>query len=232
MVERVARLGYGGDGEVTTVSFGPNSDAKYITTYFRRAFEISDTNSFRSLKLRLVRDDGAVVYLNGVEVFRSNMPTGAIGFTTNATAAFSGGDEFIAVETNLPPTLLRNGPTLWRWRCTNRRRQFGSWFRSRTGRRIHRFPQSLKLAAVEPRTIHRHLAATLCRPCPPIDAALPETNQWRTVTNPLSISGTNNRVLRRQQQSVLPPENCAGGCLDALEQIDVRLPGLVCLHQR
>src|SRR5262245_41272860 len=33
-----ARLGYGGDGEVTTVSFGPNASAKYITTYFRKAF--------------------------------------------------------------------------------------------------------------------------------------------------------------------------------------------------
>src|SRR6185503_5805768 len=98
-----ARLGYGGDGEVTTVSYGPNANAKYITTYFRRAFEISDTNLFRSLKLRVVRDDGAVVYLNAAEVFRSNMPTGTIGFTTNASVSLSGGDEFIAVETNLSP---------------------------------------------------------------------------------------------------------------------------------
>src|ERR1051325_22368 len=29
-----ARLGYGGDGEVSTVSYGPNASAKYITTYF------------------------------------------------------------------------------------------------------------------------------------------------------------------------------------------------------
>src|SRR5437773_7821107 len=47
-----ARLGYGGDGEVTTVSYGPNSSAKYITTYFRRAFEIADSSVFQSLKLR------------------------------------------------------------------------------------------------------------------------------------------------------------------------------------
>src|SRR5262245_43475748 len=64
-----ARLGYGGDGEVTTVSYGPNSSAKYITTYFRRSFDIADRSIFRALKLRLVCDDGAVVYLNAAEIF-------------------------------------------------------------------------------------------------------------------------------------------------------------------
>src|SRR5213596_920127 len=107
-----ARLGYGGDGEVTTVSYGPNASAKYITTYFRRSFELADASVFQSLKLRLVRDDGAIVYLNAVEAFRSNMPTGAIGFTTTASSALAGGDEFIVEETNLPPTLLRNGVNL------------------------------------------------------------------------------------------------------------------------
>ncbi len=52
-----ARLGYGGDGEVTTVAYGPNASAKYITTYFRRPFELADASVFQSLKLRLVRDD-------------------------------------------------------------------------------------------------------------------------------------------------------------------------------
>jgi hypothetical protein len=74
-----ARLGYGGDGEVTLVSYGPNSSARYITTYFRHSLEIADTNLFQSLKLRLVRDDGAVVYLKAVEVFRTNKPGGNIG---------------------------------------------------------------------------------------------------------------------------------------------------------
>src|SRR5690242_2895617 len=37
-----ARLGYGGDTEATTISFGPNAAAKYITTYFRRTFDVAD----------------------------------------------------------------------------------------------------------------------------------------------------------------------------------------------
>ena len=104
-----ARLGYGGDSEVTLVSYGPSSSAKYITTYFRRAFEVADASLFRGFKIRLVRDDGAVVYLNGLEVFRSNLPAGAVNSSTLAPVALGGGDEFIAVETNLPPTGLRNG---------------------------------------------------------------------------------------------------------------------------
>ena len=39
------------------------------------------------LTLRLLRDDGAVVYLNGTEVVRSNMPTGTIAYTTRASSA-------------------------------------------------------------------------------------------------------------------------------------------------
>jgi len=33
------------------------------------------------------RDDGAVIYLNGVEVARTNMPTGAIAFGTRALSS-------------------------------------------------------------------------------------------------------------------------------------------------
>jgi len=80
-----AQLGYGDGDERTVVSFGPNSGAKYITTYFRRSFVINgDPASFSSLNLRLLRDDGAVVYLNGSEIYRNNMPGVAIGYQTLA----------------------------------------------------------------------------------------------------------------------------------------------------
>ena len=38
-----------------------------------------------ALELRLIVDDGAVVYLNGIEIGRLRMPTGAVDFTTQAT---------------------------------------------------------------------------------------------------------------------------------------------------
>lgn len=49
----VAPLGYGDPSIVTTVSFGSNSNAKYITTHFRHAFEITDLSGIEALELDL-----------------------------------------------------------------------------------------------------------------------------------------------------------------------------------
>jgi hypothetical protein len=81
-----AQLGYGDGDEATRVSFGPNQNTKPITTYFRRTFNVANAGAIQTLLLRLVRDDGAVVYLNGVEVARSNMPAGTIGYQTRAAS--------------------------------------------------------------------------------------------------------------------------------------------------
>jgi hypothetical protein len=82
-----AQLGYGDGDEATVVSFGPDSGNKHITTYFRRSFNVADASLYQSASLRVLRDDGAVVYLNGVEVFRSNMPGGTVGYRTLASSA-------------------------------------------------------------------------------------------------------------------------------------------------
>jgi hypothetical protein len=89
-----AELGYG-DGaegaEGTEIGFGGDRSNKFITTYFRKEFTVSDVANITSLQLGLRRDDGAVVYLNGTEIWRSGMPTtGAITHTTLATLATNG----------------------------------------------------------------------------------------------------------------------------------------------
>ena len=105
-----AQLGYGDGDEATTVGFGPDSNNKFITTYFRRAFSVTNPSAFTALTLRLLRDDGVVVYLNGAEVWRNNMPaTGAIGFSTPASVAIAGADETTFVQTTLSPSLLVSG---------------------------------------------------------------------------------------------------------------------------
>ena len=60
-----AELGYGDADEATIVGYGTDENNKYITTYFRKAFTVSGASSFTGLELKLLRDDGAVVYLNG-----------------------------------------------------------------------------------------------------------------------------------------------------------------------
>jgi len=102
----LAKLGFGGDGEVTTIGFATNA---YTTFYFRRTFTVTGAASMTNLFSRLVRDDGAVVYLNGVEAFRNNMPAGAIAYSTLAPATLGGLDEINFITHVLNPALLLEG---------------------------------------------------------------------------------------------------------------------------
>ena len=104
-----AQLGYGDGDEATLLSYGPDANNKFITTYFRRAFSVADASVFTSLTLRVLRDDGAVVYLNGTELWRTNMPAGAVSHTTLASVAIGGADETTFFQTNLGPNFLVNG---------------------------------------------------------------------------------------------------------------------------
>jgi hypothetical protein len=83
-----AELGFGGQ-PVTVVDAGPPG-RRSITTYFRRAFEVADPGFYRSLLLRLKRADGAIVYLNGKEIHRVNLPPAGAGRNAPATRAVKG----------------------------------------------------------------------------------------------------------------------------------------------
>ena len=88
-----AQLGYGDDDEVTIVDYGSDADNKYVTTYFRHTFSLNNTGRYEDLKINLLRDDGAVVYLNGKEIIRSNMPQDEITYNTFASNYVSGNAE-------------------------------------------------------------------------------------------------------------------------------------------
>jgi hypothetical protein len=101
-----AELGYGDGDEATVVSYGANANKKYITTYFRKTISVPDPQAAASLSLNLLRDDGAVVYLNGTEIYRSNMPDGEIAYDTEAASAIEDSTyHHFAVD----PALLRPG---------------------------------------------------------------------------------------------------------------------------
>jgi hypothetical protein len=84
-----APLGYGHGDEATVVNYGPQSDNKYTTTYFRKTISIADASVFSNYTLRVRRDDGIVVYINGVEKYRNNMPSGTIAYNTWAAETCS-----------------------------------------------------------------------------------------------------------------------------------------------
>ena len=98
-----AELGYGDGDEVTLVGFGGNVTNKFITTYFRHAFVVTNAAAFTTLSVRIMRDDAAVVYLNGVEVLRSgNITTGTINYLTRATTSVEEAYDTVTFST---PTL-------------------------------------------------------------------------------------------------------------------------------
>ena len=95
-----AQLGYGDGDEATVIS------DTTLTAYFRYSFHVSDSADLGAVELNLLYDDGAVVYLNGTEVWRVNMPAGPITYAT--FAAGSSGDNALESLT-IPPTALVNG---------------------------------------------------------------------------------------------------------------------------
>ncbi len=104
-----ATLGYGG-GEATVVSYGPSSGNKYITTYFRRHFNVGDPSVLSVLNMALLRDDGVLVYLNGNEVFRTNMTNGPVNYLTRADSNISGTNRTIFYPSpTIPATHLVAG---------------------------------------------------------------------------------------------------------------------------
>ena len=101
-----AQLGYGEGDEATVLSFGTNPKEKHVTTYFRQTFNVIDRTKFKNLIARMIADDGSVIYLNGVEVDRENLPAGQIKSTTQATKSAVEGLYLIR---NLDPTKLVDG---------------------------------------------------------------------------------------------------------------------------
>lgn len=105
-----AELGYGDDDEATEIYPGPDLNNKFVTTYFRRAFVVTNAAQFTNLTVGFLRDDGGVIYINGREAFRSHMPDGTINYGTLAIQPPTFGiDESTFFEGQIDPGLLMEG---------------------------------------------------------------------------------------------------------------------------
>ena len=76
-------IGYGDNKIVTEISFGDNAKEKHIVKYFKKNITISKTK-YLAYEFRTLSDDGIVIYINGKELYRLNMPNATI---TNKTLA-------------------------------------------------------------------------------------------------------------------------------------------------
>ena len=84
----ISPLGFGDGDEATVVPSGADNNF-HITTYFRKGFTVGTPTAFKSFTMKVKRDDGVVVYLNGIEVFRGNMPIGNVNYSTLASSSVS-----------------------------------------------------------------------------------------------------------------------------------------------
>jgi hypothetical protein len=102
-----SEFGFGDADEETVIS---TATPRPLTAYFRKTFEVDDPSRFAELTLSLVRDDGAAVYVNGAEVVRTNLPTGALTVTTRAVAGISDRtQETTPLTFSIPPSALVEG---------------------------------------------------------------------------------------------------------------------------
>lgn len=83
-----APLGYNLPNIATGIGYGGVSSNRFVTTYFRREF----TMDFAPMTLagRMQRTHGAVLYLNGTEIARQNMPTEPVSYNTFASNTVTG----------------------------------------------------------------------------------------------------------------------------------------------
>ena len=58
-----------------------------MTTYYRTHFQVADAKALKGINVKYLADDGAVVYINGVEVDRTRMGSGTVSYATRADAA-------------------------------------------------------------------------------------------------------------------------------------------------
>ena len=85
-----AELGFTEGDENTVITSGS------LVYYFRHKFTVADISDITALCMKVQRDDGCVIYLNGTEVNRStNMPDGAVTYQTASGDAMSESTSFM-----------------------------------------------------------------------------------------------------------------------------------------
>ncbi len=99
-----APLGYSKAGIVTELNYGGDANNKHTTYYFRK--QMSFYQTLHSAVLDFVADDGFIVYVNGREAGRYNLPSGEVTYSTLASTANNNPDKGQMV---LDASLFRKG---------------------------------------------------------------------------------------------------------------------------
>ncbi len=101
-------IGYGEIGPANT-PVATAISGKPLSLIARHTFQVADPAALKRANLRLQRDDGAVVYLNGREIHRTKMPSGRITPDTLASGQVTNDAELTFESVALPVSLLKAG---------------------------------------------------------------------------------------------------------------------------
>jgi DNA-binding CsgD family transcriptional regulator len=103
-------MGFGQNDEATVIN-KKNAGGDSVLTWFlfRKKIIIDNIDEYKTFLLRLIRDDGAVVYINGREVVRSNLPDGNISSKTLASSLVNGLAEYSFNDYFVTPSSFKNG---------------------------------------------------------------------------------------------------------------------------
>jgi hypothetical protein len=85
-----ARLGFGADGEVTTITDAGSA----FTYYFRKDINIPRADEYHAFNLEFIFDDGLVCYINGNEVARRYITADPVLYDTAATVTVGDGETY------------------------------------------------------------------------------------------------------------------------------------------
>ena len=103
-------FGFGSRSDLSTQTTRTTSNGTFVnTTYFRQRFTLDSTKGITGLKISLNRDDGAIVYLNGTEILRDNMPSGDVDFSTFSADVVSSTTDSTYFDFTVSADKLRTG---------------------------------------------------------------------------------------------------------------------------
>ena len=105
-----APLGFGETAVTTEVNAGPDKTHRPITTWFRREFAAPELKPGEGLVVLCCIDDAyAIVYWNGEELGRVNMPEGVVRAQTAALKTIGNDEEGFYQRMHVPAKAVRSG---------------------------------------------------------------------------------------------------------------------------
>jgi len=98
-----SELGYGDGDEATVIP------TNYPTSYFRRVINVANPAIFTGgYNLSVLRDDGIVVYINGIQVYSENMPASPTYSSWSTATCADDGNTWLSTTLTLGTLLTGN----------------------------------------------------------------------------------------------------------------------------